>query len=100
MWFIGGSVVKESACQFRRLKRYEFDPWVGMIPWHRKWQPFPVFLPLKFHWTEKLMGYSPSHKESGMTEHALNYCLNTVTNKLSNFIFLCFSPYILILKAN
>ena len=22
-----------------------FDPWVGKIPWRRKWQPIPVFLP-------------------------------------------------------
>ena len=21
-----------------------FDPWVGKIPWRRKWQPTPVFL--------------------------------------------------------
>ena len=33
---------KESACQSRRL---EFNPWVGKIPWRRKWQPTPVFLP-------------------------------------------------------
>ena len=29
---------KESACQCRRL---EFDPWVGKIPWSRKWKPTP-----------------------------------------------------------
>ena len=26
-----------------------FDPWVGKIPWRRRWQPTPVFLPGKFH---------------------------------------------------
>ena len=26
-----------------------FDPWVGKIPWKRKWQPTPVFLPGEFH---------------------------------------------------
>ena len=36
---------KESAYQCRRLKRYRLDPWVGKIPWRRKWQPTPVFLP-------------------------------------------------------
>ena len=25
------------------------DPWVWRIPWSRKWQPTPVFLPGKFH---------------------------------------------------
>ena len=28
---------KESACQCRRCKRCEFDPWVRKIPWSRKW---------------------------------------------------------------
>ena len=25
----------------------EFDPWVGKIPWRRKWQPILVFFPGK-----------------------------------------------------
>ena len=28
----------------RRCKRLRFDPWVGKIPWRKKWQPTPVFL--------------------------------------------------------
>ena len=28
---------KESACQCRRCKRHGFDPWIGKIPWSRKW---------------------------------------------------------------
>ena len=35
---------KESACQCRRCKRHGFDPWVGKIPWRRKWQPAPIAL--------------------------------------------------------
>ena len=35
---------KQSACQCRRHKRCGFYPWVGKIPWRRKWQPTPVFL--------------------------------------------------------
>ena len=34
---------KESTCQYKRSKRHRFDPWVGKIPWRRKWQPTPVF---------------------------------------------------------
>ena len=26
-----------------------FNPWVRKIPWRRKWQPTPVFLPEKSH---------------------------------------------------
>ena len=45
------------------------DPWVGKIPWRRKWQSTPVVLPGKFHGQRSLAGYSPwACKESGMTE--------------------------------
>ena len=26
-------------------QKTRFDPWIGKIPWRRKWQPTPVFLP-------------------------------------------------------
>ena len=54
--FPGGSVVEESACQRNRLRRCRFDPWVGKIPWRRKWQPLPVFLPGKSHGQRSLVG--------------------------------------------
>ena len=47
---------KESTCQCRRRGFY---PWVGKIPWRRKWQPTPVFLPGKSHGQRGLVGYSP-----------------------------------------
>ena len=34
-------------------------PWVWKIPWRRKWQPTPVFLPGKSHGQGSLVGYSP-----------------------------------------
>ena len=36
-----------------------FDPWVGKIPWRRKWQPTPVFLPGESHGQRSLAGCSP-----------------------------------------
>ena len=39
------------------------DPWVGKIPWTRKWQPTPVFLPGKSHGQRSLVGYSPWGRE-------------------------------------
>ena len=33
-----------------------FDRWVRKIPWRRKWQPTPVFLPGKFHRQRNLVG--------------------------------------------
>ena len=42
---------------------------VGNIPWRKKWQLTPVFLPGKFHGQRSLVGYSPwGHEESDMTE--------------------------------
>ena len=32
-------------CQCWRGRKHRFDPWVGKIPWRRKWQPTPIFFP-------------------------------------------------------
>ena len=48
-----------TACsQCRRHKRCGFDPWVGKIPWRRKWQTTPVFLPGEARGQRSLAGYS------------------------------------------
>ena len=40
-----------------------------VIPWRRKWQPTPVFLPGESHGGRSLVGYSPwGRKESDVTE--------------------------------
>ena len=36
----------------------QFDPWVRKIPWRRKGQPTPVFLPGKSQRQRSLVGYS------------------------------------------
>ena len=45
-------------------------PCVKKIPWKRKWQPTPVFLPGEFHGQRSLVGYSlwGPCKESDMSE--------------------------------
>ena len=50
---------KESAWQYRRYRRPWFEPWVGKIPWRRKWQPAPVYLLIKSHGQRSLVDYSP-----------------------------------------
>ena len=58
--FPGGSVVNAGGAR---------DPWVRKIPWNRKWQLTPVFLPGESRGQRSLEGYSlVSHKESDMTE--------------------------------
>ena len=70
--FPGSTSGKGSTCQFRRLKRCGFDPWVRKILWRRKWQPTPVFLPGEFHGQRSLVGYSPwGLKEPDMNEQRL-----------------------------
>ena len=57
--FPGGATDKEPQCQCRRPQRRGFDPWVRKLPWRRKWQPAPVFLPGKSHGQRSRLGYSP-----------------------------------------
>ena len=97
-WFHG----KESTCQYRRRKRHGFDPWVRKIPWKRKWQPIPAFLPGKSHGQRSLAGYSPwDQKESNMTEWACThaflllwlsriYCFSLSSLILSLFYLICY----------
>ena len=67
---------KESACQYRRRG---FSPWVGKIPWRKRWQLTPVFLPGKPPQQRSLAGYSPwGHKETDKTateQHQLGVML-------------------------
>ena len=59
--------VAQSVCL--QCGRPGFDPWVGKIPWGRKWQPTPIRLPGKFHGWRSLVGYNPwGPKESDTTE--------------------------------
>ena len=55
----GGASGEEPACQCRRHKRRGFYPWIGKIPWRRKYHPSPVFLPGESHGQRSLAGYSP-----------------------------------------
>ena len=65
---------KEFACQSRSHRRHGFSPWAGKIPWRRKWQPTPVFLPGQSHEQRSLSGYSPwGSKELDMTEQLSIY---------------------------
>ena len=51
--FPGDSMVKNLPTS---AEDNEFDPWVGKIPWRRKRQPIPVFLPGKSQRERSLVG--------------------------------------------
>ena len=66
-------MVKNLPANARGARRHEFNPRIGKIPWSRKWQPTPIFLPAKLHGQRSLAGYSPwGHKESDTTEQLNN----------------------------
>ena len=50
-----GAVVKNLPA----MQETWFSLWVSKIPWRRKWQPSPVFLPGESHGERSLEGYSP-----------------------------------------
>ena len=43
----------ETTCQCKRHRRWS---WIRKIPWRRKWQPTPVFLPRKSYGQKSRMG--------------------------------------------
>ena len=67
MSFPGGLVVKNLPANAEDL---DLIVWVGKIPWRRKWQLSPVFLPGDNPWTEEhgRLQSPDGHKESDMTE--------------------------------
>ena len=58
-WWLSG---KESPWQCKRLR---FNPWVGKIPWRRKWLHTQVFLPWESHGQRSLTW---GRKDSDTTE--------------------------------
>ena len=85
--FPGGSVVKESACQCRRR---QFDPWVGKIPWRKKWQPTPVFC-LENTRQRSLAGYSPcSCKRVRLSTHTHVIAPNTLRRRKQSRVTVCY----------
>ena len=82
-WWPSG---QEPACQCRR---HGFDPWVGKIPWRRKWQPTPVFLPGKLHEQRRLsMDWATVHsivkRRTGLSNWACTH-----TSSCSVFFYIC-----------
>ena len=73
-WFLRWLRGKESLCWCRRCG---FDPWVRKIPWTRKWQPTPVFLPGESHEQMSLVGYSLwDHSQACLSTHTPLYTHN------------------------
>ena len=66
------SLVAQTVKHLLQCGRPGFDPWIGKIPWRRKWEPTPVFLSEKSHGWRSLVSYSPwGCKEPDTTERLL-----------------------------
>ena len=57
-----------------------FNPWVGKIPWWRKWQHTSVFLPGEFHEQRRFAGYSWS---TGLHLCLLKFIFEVLTSSTS-----------------
>ena len=88
------SLVTQMVVSDRNAGDPEFDPCVGKIPWRRKWQPTPVFLPGESHGQKTLVGCgSWGRKESDTTER-LHFTL--IKSKGQGILWLLFSEVFLI----
>ena len=57
--FLLASLGAQSVKNPPERRRLGFDPWVGKIPYRRKWPPTPAFLLGESHEQRSLVGYSP-----------------------------------------
>ena len=66
MW---ASLVAQSVKNLPAMQETQVNPWVGKIPWRRKWQSTTGLLPGKSHGQRSLVDCNPwGRKESGTTE--------------------------------
>ena len=64
-------------------------PWVRKIPWRRKWQPAPVFLPGKSHGQRSLVGHSSwGHEELDMIKHTHTQNLSNLADPFSQLFWI------------
>ena len=84
---------KEFACKCRDHRRCRNHPWVGKIPWRRKWQPTPVFFLGQSNGQRSLAGCRPwDWKESNTTY--MNHIINMYYINYKLYIYVCIHTYI------
>ena len=71
-------VVKNLPVNAGDARDFQFDLWVGKIPWRRAWQPTPVFLPGESHGQSNLEGYNPYSCRVGHDRHSIAGKGNTI----------------------
>ena len=72
-----------------QCRRPGLNPCVGKIPWRRKWQLTPIFLPGESHGQRSLASHNPGgHKESGTTERLTHLHHQQIEEQVSELILL------------
>ena len=71
--FPGGSAVTTPPANAGDLglmpgSRPGFDAWVRKIPWRKKWQPTPVFLPGQSHGLRSKVGYGVTKSQTRLSD--------------------------------
>ena len=104
MW-ISGNESTYSAGDCLQLRRLGFDPWVGKIPWGRKWQPTPVFCG-KSHGQRSLGGYSLWGRKSRtrLSNHTttliLSGNLSNLTTQAASALYHCICLHLILATCN
>ena len=89
--FPGGSVVKNPPAEAQNT---DSIPRSSKMPWRRKWQPTPVFLPAKSHGQKSLVGYSPwgcksvGHDLVTRTKHTIYHYFQDVEQSPNNVLLI------------
>ena len=108
-------VAKNPPANAGEHKRHGFDPWVGKVPWRRKWQSTPVFLPgepmdrgtqqvtvqrVTKSWTRPKWKHSTAHHHLTTTPNkpTTNLILLLLT-KPTDFLCLVIFTYCMLLKG-
>ena len=83
------SLVAQTVKRLSTMRETQVQPWVGKIPWRRKWQSTPILLPGKSHGQRSLVGYSPwGRKKLDTTErHGYRAILVEKTNERKRKLF-------------
>ena len=55
--YIGASLVAQMVKKLPAIQEARVQARIGKIPWRRKWQPTPVFLPKESHGQRNLVSY-------------------------------------------
>ena len=89
----GSSVVKNPSASAGDVRDVALVPWIGKIPWRRRWQSAPVFLPGKSHGQRSLAGYSPrGRKRVGRDSATEPACTRLLLKSLSQWSICEWTP--------